>query len=311
MPVAGGLRGGYHFAGALQTGGIKMPEELALVGDAIKLLIGAREEHFAHEKELKLFRFKAWLIDRRREQTCFRTSGIVFTALAVKQFELNNRQPRSSPSERFIRSFSSERLRPLVDSMLLGQSLHRFVLIHWLPYLESDVKKDLDHILLLNALTECRVRLHWTEGFNPSKNNGVLLFVAGDYGRKCKERKIEDIRARRRTRESFLYLAAFKYNNIMTFSDEQDAILTRLGEEAAEKEHLKSYFADVKALVEILDPPAAKNLANWWAELSPGAIPLLERVTEEELNLAGIRPSARRSPETTNLGHRQAPPGAK
>jgi hypothetical protein len=133
-----------------------MPEELALVGDAIKLLIGAREEKFAHEKELKLFQFKAWLIDWRREQTCFRTSGIVFTALAVKQFDLNSRHPRSLPSERFMRSFSSERLRPLIDRTLFRQSLHHFVSIGWLPYRESDVKKDLDHILLLNALTECR-----------------------------------------------------------------------------------------------------------------------------------------------------------
>jgi hypothetical protein len=54
----------------LERGAISMSGSDDHLGDAIKLLIGEREETFALEKPFRLFQFRTWLLDYRNEARC-------------------------------------------------------------------------------------------------------------------------------------------------------------------------------------------------------------------------------------------------
>jgi hypothetical protein len=155
-----------------------MAENYDPLGDAIKLLIGERPEKFSLERSLRLFQFRTWLVDYRKEATSFRDGGFIFTLLQSWRLERSRRQTRLAPSELLAHSIRSEQLRPLFDAVLKQSSLLGLARNSWAPLRERDIKDDRAKIEHLNDLTRCRLRLHYTVDIEPSRNNGLLLLRA-------------------------------------------------------------------------------------------------------------------------------------
>jgi hypothetical protein len=138
------------------------------LGDAIKLLIGEREERYSLEKPLRLFQFRTWLVGSRKEPTSFRDGRFIFTLLQSWGLERSRRPARLAPSELLARSIRSEQLRPLFDAVLKQSSLLVLARNSWAPLRERDITDDRAEINHLNELTSCRLRLHYTVDIEPS-----------------------------------------------------------------------------------------------------------------------------------------------
>jgi hypothetical protein len=155
-----------------------MAENYDALGDAIRLLIGERAEKFSLEKPLRLFQFRTWLVDDRKEERSFRDGGFIFTLLESRRIERSRRRRRAAPSQRLVQSINSHRLRPLFDSTLEHYSLLGLALTVRSPVRERDIQADRMAIEHLNELTRCRLRLHYTADIEPSRNNGLLVMNA-------------------------------------------------------------------------------------------------------------------------------------
>ena len=177
-----------------------MPAALSLVGDAIKLLIGDREEDFDLEKALRLFQLKMWLLEGAKENSSFRRAALIFASLAIYQEqESTSRYSRLTPSEELILAFASRKLRPLIDRAFEHCTIFGLTQIWSLPFMQADVEEHRKEIEVLNALTRSRLRLHFT-GMDPSVNNGALLLGSGPDSKGRSERTSKSIRAKRRER---------------------------------------------------------------------------------------------------------------
>jgi hypothetical protein len=293
------------------------------LGDAIKLLIGEREERFSLEKPLRLFQFRTWLVDYRKEATSFRDGGFIFTLLQSWKLERPRRQTRLAPSELLARSIRSEQLRPLFDATLKQYSLLGLARNTWAPLRERDIKDDRAEIDHLNELTRCRLRLHYTVDIEPSRNNGLFLLSAltpatpgPRINKKPGATKLKKIRKIRRLRESFLF-SELKYEKLVWYPqttklvDTYNILLEFMNNEARDVQYLRQYFSYAKALISILDHDTAKRLSFFWPKLEAAEIPLFDPVTLEELDIAGLKPRVRRSAEVTRKAGRQLASGSQ
>jgi len=72
--------------------------DIELVGDAVELLIGSREEEFPLERALRLFQFKSWLLDGSKTSGSFSRSALIFAAIAISVKENSKRFNNLTPS---------------------------------------------------------------------------------------------------------------------------------------------------------------------------------------------------------------------
>lgn len=82
-------------------------------------------------------------------------------------------------------------------------------------------------------------------------------------------------------------------------------------DEAEKRDDLIAFFAPAKYLVSKLDNDLSSRLAKFWPTLEPKEIAALEPLTQDQLDVAGIRPSRRRSAETIKKVKRALPTGSK
>jgi hypothetical protein len=80
---------------------------IELVGHAIGLLIGDRDEEFDLERALRLFQLKCWLINRFETTVSFNWSKKIFTSMSIGVVERRNRLSHLIPAERFTLIFST------------------------------------------------------------------------------------------------------------------------------------------------------------------------------------------------------------
>jgi hypothetical protein len=293
------------------------------LGEAIKLLIGEREERFSLEKPLRLFQFRTWLVDSRKEATSFRDGRFVFTLLQSWTLDRPRRPTRLAPSELLARSIRSDQLRPLFDAVLKRSSLLGLARNSWAPIHERDIKDDRAKIEHLNELTRCRLRLHYTVDIEPSRNNGLLLLRAPTsampgprINKKPGATKLKKLRQIRRLRELFLF-SALKYEKLLWYPQTTRSIDTYLellefvNNEARDVPYLRQYFSYAKALISILDHETAKRLSFFWPKLEAAEIPPFSPVIMEELDIAGIKRRVRRSAEVTRKAERQLASGSQ
>jgi hypothetical protein len=284
-------------------------EDVDEVGAAIRLLIGAGNESFELERELRLFQFKAWLLGFPGRYS-FPRSALLFATILVtarhRKFSL------LTSSEAIVLAMMSRELRPLIDYAFNKHKLPLYQLtqIWFHPYKEAHRKKPLEGISVLNALTRFRLRLHFTKRMTPSINNGLALLSSAEVDTKAGRTSAKALRQRMRVQEAFLY-AAQNYPEMMFLPPKPAEIFGALKREMRETERINEYFALSKSLMKILDEDAAQAFERYWGNLPLVDIPPLQPVSEEEMDEAGIGPRYRRSAKVTKLAKLQAPTGSK
>ncbi|MGA3063876.1 MAG: hypothetical protein ABSD90_11730 [Methylocystis sp.] len=281
---------------------------------AIELLSGGREEEFAFEPELRLFQFKAWLLGDRSQDQSFRQSALIFASLVIRQRSVTLRKRLRSPkaSEVLLLTISQPDVRPLIDHAFDGGlTLHSLTQIAWLPYREADIEGDKKEIEHLNMLSEFRMRLTQTKGFDSSINKAAALYAHSNFETKCSESKVEGIHRRRIEREAFLLAAAKAAPHLLSFEPDYKNVLASIEKEAEDIESLKSFCARTKSILPVLNPELAKALEKSWSHIQPDNTLTFEPISQAELDAADIAPTVRRSAVTTKAGDRQARPRVK
>ena len=278
-------------------------EDVDEVGAAIRLLIGAGDESFQLERELRLFQFKAWLLGGPSRRS-FRQSALLFATILMSVRQGQRKFSLLTSSEVIVLAMMSRELRPLIDYAFNEHkiSLYQLTQIRFHPYREAHRKKPLEEISVLNALTKFRLCLHFTKGMTPSINNGVALFSNAKVDTKRGRTKAMALRQRMRVQEAFLYAA--QHYPAMMLIPLKPSFVGALKSELRETELIKEYFALSKSLMKILDKDAALAFERHWGNLPLVDIPPLQPVSEQEMDEAGIRPSYRRSAKETNLAKR-------
>jgi hypothetical protein len=274
------------------------------------LLIGARDESFEWETELRLFQFKAWLLGVTPSSASFRRSALLFATLLVSARQKQRRFSLLASSEALVLAMMSRELRPLIDLAFKARVLYDLTQISFHPYKEADRKKPLEEISALNALTQFRLRLRFTKRMTPSINNGIALLSNSKDDTQLGRTNAKALRRRRRAREAFLY-AAQNCHEMMFLPPKPADVVGALKSEVRETERIKEYFALSKSLMKILDVDAAEAFEGHWNDMPPVDIPPLEPVSVEEMDEAGIGPRPRRGAKETKLAKRQAPTGSK
>jgi hypothetical protein len=284
--------------------------DIELVGDAIRLLIGDRDEDFALERALRLFQLKCWLIDRIKLIHSFNRSKKIFALLSISVAERSRRFTLLTPSERLALLYSSK-LQGLINYAFKDKDFFTLMRIRWQPFRSDDVKPDYDEIKLLNNYTRLRFRLYSNKNILPSRNNADVLFGIGTLEPYCSESKIKTISRDRRCRELFLFVLETKYPNFLQFGTNRAKAHKQLMTDCSDKDLFRKLFGMVKYLASILDEDLSEILAEFWSHLEPQEIAPLEPLTQHQLDVAGIKPTRRRSAETTKLAARQMPIGSK
>src|SRR3984957_8409433 len=274
--------------------------DIELIGDAIGVLIGDRKEDFALERPLRLFQLKCWLIDRSKTIHSFNRSKKIFASLSISVGERARRLSHLTPSERLALLFSSK-LHGLINYAFEDGDFFRLSRIRWQPFRSDDVKFAYDEIKLLNTYTCLRFKLLSNKDIMPSRNNAEALFGNGTLRPYCSECKIKLISQYRRSRELFLFVLESQRSDFLQFGINHIKLYNQFKADAEDKDWFREFFAQVKYLAAILDADLAKRLDGFWPNLEPQQIPPLEPLTQQQLDIAGVKPSRQRSAETTKV----------
>jgi hypothetical protein len=109
-------------------------EDVDEVGAAIRLLIGAGNESFQLERELRLFQFKAWLLGGPSRHS-FRQSALLFATILMSVRQGQRKFSLLTSSEVIVLAMMSRELRPLIDYAFNKHkiSLYRLTQIRFHP----------------------------------------------------------------------------------------------------------------------------------------------------------------------------------
>jgi hypothetical protein len=284
---------------------------IELLGDAIGLLIGDRNEEFDLERALRLFQLKCWLINKFELTTSFNWSKKLFTSLSIGVAERANRLSHLTPAERFTLLFSTGSRQGLINHAFDDKDFFYLIRATWNPFRKDDVKHDYDDIRFLNNYTRLRFALCSNSNIQPSRNNAEILLSKGTMEPYCSESTIKIISKERRCREMFLFVLDVHYPNFLQFEPSRVKTYNKLKTDAEDQDYFREFFSKVKYLTNVLDTDLAEKLASFWPNLETQEIPPLDPLTQGQLDIAGIKPSRRRSAETTKLAVRQTPVGSK
>jgi len=116
------------------------------VGDAIKLLVGGRESEFDHERALRWFQFKYWLLNdvkqtEKREKRSFGTTAMIYCALVIRQRTNDMKKKRPGmPASYYWREVARELdIKKLINlAFQKDRSAFSLAETNWLPFWTTD-----------------------------------------------------------------------------------------------------------------------------------------------------------------------------
>ena len=152
----------------------RSPDELA---NAIRLLLSTDEEEFAYERELRMFQFQCWLLDRSKQDASFTRSALKFAATLLSKTisRIRARNRGMSTRDCFLVAVASNDMEGILNFCFRrGLGPYSLLTIDKFPLRKTEHDKALKEIVDLNNLVGARVRLH-VAGERASLNAGERL----------------------------------------------------------------------------------------------------------------------------------------
>jgi hypothetical protein len=283
-------------------------DELA---SAITLLLGAADEKFVHERELRMFQFQCWLLDNGSQNTSFRDSALKFgTALLGTTISRIRTEKRMGARNSFLLASASRNLEGIVNFCFARRdNLYPLLEIDNFPLRQPAHDTAVEEIADLNNLVETRVRLHLASeraSLNAAKR---LLPTMNPQSRR--RTGISEVEKKRRKRESFLLAAKCVAPVFLAMDFEStggknrlitpEGLLSQTAKKANDQEAFTRLCSAAKAIAPIID-------FEWSAEVAK-ALDSVEAVLPElapiPTELLPKKPPRRAAAETKKANRKQ------
>jgi hypothetical protein len=292
-----------------------MPVKANSLHDMFGVLSGACDPKFHYEPELRLFQLKVWLLSVDDDPSSLNDSAVLFASIMLRRrIRLDHKcSPEATPSELIHAVLKRKAYRELYDAAFPYPSTpYSLSLKLSLMHLRGEFNGSRDAIDYLNQLTELRLRLHATEGYQFSLNAAQELDVKLKKGKRTgfARTNIAGVHRARQTREAFLFVAKHYDLAFLKFETKIGQLFKELHTEVADRERFKKLFGRAITALEVLKPKklTAEQIREW-TELESIPLDVIKPFNKAELDEVGVFQISRRAAETTRIGKQQTPTG--
>ena len=278
----------------------------------LAILCGTRPAEFGEEISLRNFQFKLWLRTDKWPADCFEQSGKLFAAVKITDTMradpvdlLRSRGYKSTPSSVLIDSIREHRI--LINNTFYSRELISIPSYRDYETIIENSEYDRRVIDDLNALTRWRMRIAATKGYKPTDNRGWQAYEALEdikVGR-TKRNKLRSELTEREARIPYLLVAECIFPELLTIESRLEDEISR-SDDGAIAEKWRRYIEGVVYVMQQLGEGEYDRLGQATG-LTAKAWTSFERLTRQELDIAGIKPDGRRNAPQTKKLVRQKP----
>jgi hypothetical protein len=292
---------------------------------AIELLIGAREQNFWSERELRMFQLQSWLLGTEEINVAFNRAGVIITSALLSKLMKGQKQKSTSASERLIRACASEKLRGIIDESFRNFTIFTLFKVHW-EILDRQLNAEImEEIAATDAFIGIKIG---PNKFARILSDGDVKKVLSEIQRRAPKGENESpndevtkngwagttsaqIYGQRKKQGPFLFAASVIAPDFLQFDFDSElkvlgwgALLDQVTAKSKETDKIRAICGGAMNVASLLGTPLSREVLDVLAGIKPELS--LEELPSELLEAAGIQPKKpRRSPSETRAGQRR------